>query len=139
MRQVVILCGPPGAGKTTQAHMSGLTVYDRDDERWASEQHFARAIAALADDPNAKAVVIRSGATSSARTKWAQLTDATHVYVITAPPWICRQRVTQRGRHDVRSSIPAITQWFADHEPGAMAFPGWDAHHAGTLATSRAW
>ena len=134
MRQVVILCGPPGAGKTTAAHASGLKVYDRDDAQWASEQQFTAALAALAHDARAQAVVIRSAATSSARTRWAELTDATHLYVIATDKRTCLARVKARGRADLRASIPAITQWWAEFEgtDGVLNFPGWDKHFENT-------
>ena len=67
-RLVVLLFGPAGAGKTTAARSSGLTVFDRDDEKWSGERQFTQALRRLALDPSARAVVIRSGATSSART-----------------------------------------------------------------------
>ncbi len=127
-RHVVILCGPPGAGKTTAAHQSGLTVYDRDDPQWATEQQFIDAISELAHQGDARVVIIRSGATQRARDKWASITNATHVYVITTDAATCKARVTQRGRADLKATYPAITQWWADYQPG-QPFPGWDAHY----------
>src|SRR5690606_11960181 len=81
MRTVVILAGPPGAGKTTLAHQSGMQVYDQDDPKWASVQHFNQALATLREHPAATAVVIRSGATTSARRKAATAVGATHTYL----------------------------------------------------------
>ena len=51
MRRVVLICGPPGAGKTTLAKTLDLTVYDIDDPDWISEAQFRRAIASLAAHP----------------------------------------------------------------------------------------
>lgn len=137
MREVVILCGPPGAGKTTAARASRLPVYDRDDPQWPDEATFVAALSALRDSPDAQAVVIRAAPTSSARAKWATLTDATATYLVTLDPNECARRVRSRGRHDARVSLAAILAWFDKHdaEDGAPPFPGWRAHR---MSASRA-
>ncbi|MDI3331423.1 MAG: hypothetical protein QJR09_11950 [Micrococcus sp.] len=142
MRLVVILCGPPGAGKTTAARQAGLTVFDRDDPQWHSEKDFTDALARLAEDPRAMAVVIRSGATSSARRRWSRLVNATHVYVITTEQHEARRRVHQRSRGDERVSMTAITQWFDRHDrdDGVQDFPGWSALWSPSIGlTSTDW
>lgn len=70
-RLVVVLFGPPGAGKTTIARESPLAVYDRDDDAWIAggDIAFRRALDQLGANPGGRAVVIRSGASSSARAK----------------------------------------------------------------------
>lgn len=128
-RIVVLLCGPAGAGKTTAAHASTLTVYDRDDPQWPDERTFTRALAHLRTNPTARAVVIRSGATSSARAKAAILIGATHMYVLTAPPRELGHRVAHRGRADQRHGLASIKDWHARHDrrDGINDFPGWSA------------
>lgn len=128
-RIVVLLCGPPGAGKTTAARESGLTVYDRDDPQWTSEKQFTTALAQLAHDPGARAVVIRSGASSSARAKAAQLVGATHTYLLIADPAELGHRVARRGRADKTATLAAIGQWFDrfDHDDEVPEFPDWPA------------
>ena len=143
-RTVVVLCGPAGAGKTTLARLSGLTVYDRDDPEWQSEKHFTTKLADLAKDPRARAVVIRSGATSSARMRAAKLTGATHVFVVLAEPKVCQQRVIERGRADRIRGVASVPRWFADFDrmDGVKDFPGWAEIEGASLAlgnTSEEW
>lgn len=128
-RLVVLLCGPAGAGKTTTAHESGLTVYDRDDPQWTSEKQFTDALAQLAVDPHARAVVIRAGATSSARAKAAALTGATHTYLLTADPAELGHRVARRNRADKQAGLASIRTWFERHDrdDDVEDFPGWPA------------
>lgn len=144
MRRVVLLCGPPGAGKTTAAIEGAvkhrLTVYDRDDARWASEREFVAALRKVGYDRDAQAVVIRSAASSSARKKAARLVDATEVYLITGDMRELERRVADRGR-DVRREIAGLHGWFNrfDHGDGVTEFPGWDNITAGQDVVVRSW
>ncbi|NWN89197.1 MAG: hypothetical protein HLX51_11770 [Micrococcaceae bacterium] len=141
MRTVVLLCGPPGAGKSTVARKSGLTVFDRDDEHWLSERHFTDALKRLREDPAARAVVIRSGATSSARHRAAAMVGATDTYMLTAPRDELLQRVRDRGRNAMREQA-GVKQWLDsfDGHDGVRRFPGWPAVFGeGIGTTSRKW
>jgi len=136
-RTVVVLCGPPGAGKTTAARQSGLTVFDRDDPEWTSERQFTDALAAVGTDPKANAVVIRTGATSAARAKAAQMVAATHVFLLTASQHELTQRIRQRDRADKVNTLIGVKTWFQrfDRTDGVRDFPGWSRIHKPDLGT----
>lgn len=123
VRRVVLICGPPGSGKTTWAKASGLRVYDRDDPQWTSERQFRAAIARLATDPHARAVVIRAGASSSARARAAGLIGATETIVLAVPADEAKRRVAGRGTRatiSMRTQMASVDTWWQRYEPGTV-------------------
>jgi len=120
-RRVVLVCGPPGAGKTTLAKSLGLEVYDLDDPQWGdSERLFKTHLRRLASDPSAHAVVIRAGATLTARAAAQALIQATEVTVVETPADECIRRVIERNRPrpPMNMQIAAVRRWWERYEPG---------------------
>jgi hypothetical protein len=143
-REVVLVCGPPGAGKTTRARALAtardLTLYDRDDPHWTGERAFTAALARLGLDPAARAVVIRSCATQTAWQTTAHLIGATRTDLVTTDPRTCKDRIA----HDTRAyrtgtwasrdkRLAGVDQWWRAYN-GAPWTPDRPA-----LTPSRAW
>ncbi|WP_205849881.1 AAA family ATPase [Nakamurella flava] len=113
-RRVVLVLGPPGSGKSTFARSLGLPVFDLDDERWrGNDFRFRQAVETAALAPAAKCVVIRTGATATARAAARRLCDPTEVVVMDTDEAVCVERVRRRGRAPIDFQLNGIRDWFA--------------------------
>lgn len=134
---MVLICGPPGAGKTTIARdladSEDLRLFDRDDPEWLSEKQFTAALRKVGHSRSARAVVIRSGATRSARGRAAALIRPDEVRMVDTPLKVCVQRIRTRGRPgNMRREMAAAEKWWRNYEKGAPELPRPKKKPAGT-------
>lgn len=127
-RTVAVLFGPPAAGKSTAAGQAGLTIYDRDAPQWraAGERAFRGALEAIRLDDDARAVIVRTGATTRARQQTLERVRATHAWIMLTPADVCRSRARARARGPVKRDYAAIQKWWAayDHADDVPEWPG---------------
>lgn len=110
-------------------------MFDFDDARWRYDVAlFNEALAGLAGRPDVRAVVIRSGATVSAREAAAELVGATETLVFAVPVDECVRRIKRRGRPrpPLYQQVAAAKDWWRKYEPV-------DAVLLRSAAPSREW
>lgn len=122
-RMVVLVAGPPGAGKSTYARelaaRYGLRLLDRDDVEWKGEAAFHRAITQLGADPDARAVVVRACAARCTMEHTRDLVRATRVELRDLPAEECRARIAHDdspgARARKRQRLAGVRDWWTRH------------------------
>ena len=109
MRQVLLIIGPPGSGKSTHAQQSGLTHHER--EHYGSDKAFKAAAANAARQPNAQLAIVRCCPTHAEQREWEPHTNPTTTTALDIPAAECARRIHQRHRKNWRGEIQAAKRW----------------------------
>jgi len=121
-RNVHLITGPPGAGKSTHATTLGIPVFER--EAYPSDDAFRRAVRTACAPADAQAAVIRCCPTPTDLAEWRTLTRASTVTTIATPRDECARRIYHRRRARWRSEIEAVDHWYQQRSPNPLQHKG---------------
>jgi shikimate kinase len=120
----MLLVGPPGSGKSTLAAQlaadHGL-VHLEAEMFTGRRPSFRDRVAALADDRQARAVVVRCCPTVAEQRELEELADVTDTVVLDVDPDVCARRIAARGRPTWRGEVAAARRWRTQRARDARA------------------
>jgi len=101
-RNVTLICGPPGAGKTTlalQLHPQALDIGDLPPGTARQRSKiYARKAWRIGNNPHANTAVTRGAPTEAERARQRELCKPARTVIMLTPADECHRRVTQRNR-----------------------------------------
>ena len=110
----MLLVGPPGAGKSTLAVnlASDHGLVHLEAEMFAGARPtFRDRVAALRDDRQARAVVVRCCPTVAEQRELEDLAGVTETVVLDVDPDECARRIAARRRPTWRGEVAAARRW----------------------------
>lgn len=117
-RDVVLIVGPPGAGKTTTAQRIAAQrrLLHVEREQYPSDNAYTHAVDTLAADPNARLVIVRTCMKPADEAAWQARVSATEVLVVTASDAELTRRIRARNRPQWRAEVAEAKRWNAERE-----------------------
>ena len=112
-RDVVLIVGPPGGGKSTKAaELAGLGYRHLEREMFQSDREFRSAAVAASRRNGARVAVVRCCFDPNERTDWATMLGTTRIVVCDPGESEAKRRVAARRRPTWRGEIKAVSRWY---------------------------
>ena len=129
-RDVVLIVGPPGGGKSTKAaELTRLGYVHLEREMFPSDGQFRAAAVAASRRKNARVAVVRCCFDPNERAEWANLLGTTRVLVCDPGESEAKRRVAARRRPTWRGEIKSVSRWYRPDQ----------AHGPARLRTTITW
>ena len=113
-RDVTLIVGPPGAGKSTLAEsMPGVHL---EREQFGSDAAYRAAVVVNARAAGAICTVIRTCVSPSEQVEWETLAASTRTVVVDPGRDVCLERVARRRRPFWQGEQRAVFEWYAARE-----------------------
>jgi thymidylate kinase len=123
-RNVTLICGPPGSGKTTLAltlHPETLDIGEMPSGTpQARMKAYGRAAYRIGRNPSANIAVVRGAPTETERARQQELARPARTIIMLTDADTCHQRITQRNRTEgsnegrgLDSQHSTVDEWWA--------------------------